>query len=220
MALALEHPAYGCNRIEALSMLEGRRVSAITIQKLLNELGLKQPPNRTARTAADAMRLADVAVDQRLHRVGDILLAKPAHLGDEPLRGPLGRLVAAGVLLILAHSLYVLQPWSRGYLSRMTEVSRNLNFAAAILNLILWSVLVRRQRGDLQMLLVSAGVDVRSHGGTKTAELFDAEAVAPRPPLPDAPAFTLDDLIDFHFLLQREGWFADLERAVNRRAAP
>src|SRR4029077_5639946 len=28
--LALTHPAYGCNRIEALLALEGRRVSAIT----------------------------------------------------------------------------------------------------------------------------------------------------------------------------------------------
>jgi transposase-like protein len=37
VALALEHSAYGCNRIEALLMLEGRRVSTITIQKLLNE---------------------------------------------------------------------------------------------------------------------------------------------------------------------------------------
>ncbi|MCC7015582.1 MAG: IS481 family transposase [Rhodospirillales bacterium] len=36
-ALALEHPAYGCNRIEALLMLEGKRVSAITVQKILNE---------------------------------------------------------------------------------------------------------------------------------------------------------------------------------------
>lgn len=38
--LALEHPAYGCNRIEALLSLEGRRVSAITIQKILNDAGL------------------------------------------------------------------------------------------------------------------------------------------------------------------------------------
>jgi hypothetical protein len=34
--LALAHPAYGCNRIEALLALEGRRVSAITVQKILN----------------------------------------------------------------------------------------------------------------------------------------------------------------------------------------
>ena len=30
--LALEHPAYGCNRLEALLSLEGQRVSAVTIQ--------------------------------------------------------------------------------------------------------------------------------------------------------------------------------------------
>ncbi len=36
-ALALEHPAYGCNRIEAMLALEGRRVSAITVQKILND---------------------------------------------------------------------------------------------------------------------------------------------------------------------------------------
>jgi transposase InsO family protein len=38
--LALLHPAYGCNRLEALLALEGRRVSAITIQKILNDKGL------------------------------------------------------------------------------------------------------------------------------------------------------------------------------------
>jgi transposase InsO family protein len=38
--LALEHPAYGCNRIEAMLALEGRRVSAITVQKILNDKGL------------------------------------------------------------------------------------------------------------------------------------------------------------------------------------
>jgi hypothetical protein len=38
--LALDHPAYGCNRIEALLALGGRRVSAITVRKILNERGL------------------------------------------------------------------------------------------------------------------------------------------------------------------------------------
>jgi transposase InsO family protein len=36
-ALALEHPAYSCNRIEALLGLEGWPVSAITVQQILNE---------------------------------------------------------------------------------------------------------------------------------------------------------------------------------------
>ena len=39
-ALALAHPAYGCDRIEALLALAGKRVSAITIQKILNDKGL------------------------------------------------------------------------------------------------------------------------------------------------------------------------------------
>ena len=39
-ALALEHPAFGCNRLEAMLALEGRRVSSITIQKHLNDSGL------------------------------------------------------------------------------------------------------------------------------------------------------------------------------------
>jgi transposase InsO family protein len=38
--LALAHPAYGRNRLEALLALEGRRVSAITVQKILNDKGL------------------------------------------------------------------------------------------------------------------------------------------------------------------------------------
>jgi hypothetical protein len=40
VGLALLHPAYGCNRLEALLALEGRRLSAITIQKILNDKGL------------------------------------------------------------------------------------------------------------------------------------------------------------------------------------
>src|SRR3712207_1236862 len=38
--LALAPPAYGCNRLEALLALEGKRVSAITVQKILNDKGL------------------------------------------------------------------------------------------------------------------------------------------------------------------------------------
>ena len=43
VGLALAHPAYGCNKYEALLALEGRRVSAITIPKILNdkELGTR-----------------------------------------------------------------------------------------------------------------------------------------------------------------------------------
>jgi hypothetical protein len=62
--LALAQPAYGsangCNRIEALLALEGRRVSAITVQKLLNDRGLG---TRHARWLALERRNAERAVE-------------------------------------------------------------------------------------------------------------------------------------------------------------
>ncbi len=39
-ALALEHPSWGCNRLEALLRLEGIGASSVTIQKILNDAGL------------------------------------------------------------------------------------------------------------------------------------------------------------------------------------
>ena len=38
--LALEHPAWGCNRLCDTLKLEGVNISVITIQKILNRLGL------------------------------------------------------------------------------------------------------------------------------------------------------------------------------------
>jgi hypothetical protein len=52
-ALALTHPAYGCNQLEALLALEGRRVSAITIQKILNDKGLGTRHERWLARAAE-----------------------------------------------------------------------------------------------------------------------------------------------------------------------
>lgn len=39
-ALALQHPAYGCNRLAAVLGAEGRQTSAVTVQKLLNHQSL------------------------------------------------------------------------------------------------------------------------------------------------------------------------------------
>lgn len=65
----------------------------------------------------------------------------------------------------------------------------------------------KRADRKIVALLVSAGVDVASRSSTQTAQLFDEGAmVEPDPPIPDAPAFTLDDLIDFHFALQDDAW--------------
>jgi hypothetical protein len=66
----------------------------------------------------------------------------------------------------------------------------------------------KRADRKIVALLVSAGVDVASRGGGGggggggTEELFDHEPLDPRPPIPDAPALSIDDLIDFHFRLQ------------------
>ncbi len=61
-ALALEHPAFGCNRFEAMLALEGIRVSSITIQKILNESGLGTRYDRwlalEARHAEQAIELS------------------------------------------------------------------------------------------------------------------------------------------------------------------
>ena len=66
LALAMEHPAYGCNRIEALLVLEGTRVSAITIQKILNdhELGLREQ-----RWLALERRNAEQAIELSMEQV-------------------------------------------------------------------------------------------------------------------------------------------------------
>ncbi len=49
-------------------------------------------------------------------------------------------------------------------------------------------------------LLTSGGVEVRDV----------APAAPPRPPRFDGPAFTHDDLLDFHTLLAQDDWFDDL----------
>jgi len=63
--LALEHPAWGCNRIEAMLALEGRRVSAITIQKILNEAGLGSRYDRwLALEEKNAARAIELTAEQ------------------------------------------------------------------------------------------------------------------------------------------------------------
>ena len=52
--LALEHPAYGCNRLEAMLALEGRRVSSITVQKILNDNALGTRHDRWLALGAQA----------------------------------------------------------------------------------------------------------------------------------------------------------------------
>ncbi len=64
-ALALEHPAYGCNRHEAMLALEGTRVSSITIQKILNDSGLGTRTERwLALETANAGKVIEITSEQ------------------------------------------------------------------------------------------------------------------------------------------------------------
>lgn len=63
--LALAHPAYGCNRHEAMLALEGTRVSAITIQKILNDNGLGTKIERwLALEAKNAEKVIEITAEQ------------------------------------------------------------------------------------------------------------------------------------------------------------
>jgi len=66
----------------------------------------------------------------------------------------------------------------------------------------------KRADRKIVALLVSAGVDVSGRGEVeeRTMPMFEEEPeeqrIDPRGRLPEGPAFTIDDLIDFHFTLQ------------------
>ena len=78
--LALAHPAYGCNKIEALLALEGRRVSAITVQKILNDKGLG---TRHERWLALERQNADQAVKLSAEQAA-FLAARPRSAARRP----------------------------------------------------------------------------------------------------------------------------------------
>jgi len=66
----------------------------------------------------------------------------------------------------------------------------------------------KRADRKIVALLVSAGVDVAARGGT--VEMFDhGTAGDGDPSLPQAPAFTIDDVIDFHFRLQDDAYIQE-----------
>ena len=69
----------------------------------------------------------------------------------------------------------------------------------------------KRADRKIVALLVSAGVDIsRSDIETGFApELFDEEQEGLEPREPQAPRFTVDDLIEFHYLLEDESYIRD-----------
>jgi predicted RNA-binding Zn-ribbon protein involved in translation (DUF1610 family) len=72
----------------------------------------------------------------------------------------------------------------------------------------------KRADRKIVALLVSAGVDVASREelDERAPSMFDEQEYdepGPRGPLPSGPAFTTDDLIDFHYLLMDDRYIED-----------
>ena len=70
----------------------------------------------------------------------------------------------------------------------------------------------KRADRKIVALLVSAGVDVAARGGSSesSADGPGADGLAdPREGAPSGPAFTVDDVIEFHFRLQDDGYIRD-----------
>jgi hypothetical protein len=67
----------------------------------------------------------------------------------------------------------------------------------------------KRADRKIVALLVSAGVDVESDETMSQSELFDDE-MASLERRPEGPAFTVDDIIRFHFQLQDDKFLEEL----------
>jgi hypothetical protein len=65
----------------------------------------------------------------------------------------------------------------------------------------------KRADRKIVALLVSAGVDIDRDGIDQQADLFDAmEPLEERPP---GPSFSVDDVIEFHYLLEDDRYIRD-----------
>jgi transposase InsO family protein len=95
--LALAHPAYGCNRIEALLALEGRRVSAITVQKILNDKGLG---TRHERWLALERQNADAAIELSPEQAAFLEKLNPCFRERHVESGRPGELLSADTFLV------------------------------------------------------------------------------------------------------------------------
>ncbi len=96
-ALALEHPAYGCNRLEAILALEGVRVSAITIQKILNEAGLGTKYDRWLKLEE---QLAGKAIEITAEQAAFIEKLNPAFRERHVESGAPGELLSADTFFV------------------------------------------------------------------------------------------------------------------------
>jgi transposase InsO family protein len=97
LELALQHPAYGCNRLEALLALEGRRVSAITIQKILNE---RELGSREQRWLALETKTAHEPIDLTAEQVAFLEKLNPCFRERHVESGAPGELLSADTFMV------------------------------------------------------------------------------------------------------------------------
>lgn len=92
-----------------------------------------------------------------------IVMLSLIHQASEgfPKRWIWSTLPASVVLGIVAYSVYSVGTQS-GITQHMTVVSRNLSFCTALLNLVLWSALLRNRRRSVELLMVSGGIGLQT----------------------------------------------------------
>lgn len=94
---ALAHPSFGCNRYEAMLVLEGLRVSAITIQKILSDSG---PGTRCDRWLALAVRHAETAIELTGEQAAFLEKLNPCFGERHVESGAPGELLAADTFFV------------------------------------------------------------------------------------------------------------------------
>lgn len=82
--------------------------------------------------------------------------------GDSPRSGMVQRLLILGALTVTGVSFLVHRGLKIDFL--MTNVGRDLSFLSAVLNLLLWSLLIRSRHRDRQLLMVTGGLGVQFTG--------------------------------------------------------
>ena len=95
--LALEHPAYGCNKYEALLALEGKRVSSVTIQKILND---KELGSRQQRWLALEERNADQVIELTEEQAKFLEKLNPCYRERHIESGRPGELLSADTFMV------------------------------------------------------------------------------------------------------------------------
>jgi hypothetical protein len=67
----------------------------------------------------------------------------------------------------------------------------------------------KRADRKIVALLVSAGVDIDQGEGLGHPELFDEDEDDPRGAVPAGPPFSIDDVIEFHYLLEDDHYIQE-----------